>query len=244
MGSSLSSAPVSRVFLVVLGLTALSACSVLRPPGYDAFKTAIGHGSAIEVYDALEALIAEGDDTREDRKLAFKAVRDKNEDTAEFQFAWAALAGRVVQQRGLLAVDLVSDVESHARRSVELDPHFRDGAAIRLLGTMYVIAPASFLEYGNSELGLEMLEGLVAAYPGNPENHLRVAEAYIALNDPEPSRPHLCACLAVEDSMRGEDQILLRNLVADAGNMKCDGKDVIPAPKKRSLVDRLWPDFD
>ena len=47
----------------------------------------------------------------------------------------------------------VRDVERSARRSRELDPGFRDSAATRLLGTLYVIAPASLLKHGDSEAG-------------------------------------------------------------------------------------------
>lgn len=222
-----------RIAFVAVALSGLAACAVMRPAGYANFKSAVSRGDAIEIYDALEALIAEDEDTRNDRKNAFAALRHRNEDTAAFQFAWAAVAGRVVQQRGLLAVNLVGPIEKHARRSVELDPTFRNGAATRLLATMYVIAPSSFLEHGNSELGLEMLDGLVHEYPNDPENHLRIAEAYIALNDPKPAAPHLCACLAVKDTMRKDDQRLLENLIADAGRFECPGGPAVPQIKKK-----------
>jgi hypothetical protein len=221
-----------RAVLAAVALAGLSACAVLRPAGYADFKQAVDSRDALAIYDKLEALIAEDDDTRNDRKIAFAAVRNRNEDTAAFQFAWAAIAGRLVQQRGLLAVNLVKDIESHARRSVELDPKFRDGAATRLLGTMYVVAPSSFVEYGNSELGLEMLLGLVDEYPDDPENHLRVAEAYIALNDPLPAAPHICACLPVRETMRRDYQKLLENLIADAGKVQCGDTTVTVAEKK------------
>jgi hypothetical protein len=221
-----------RLGLVAMALAGLAACSVLRPAGYDEFRLAIDSGDALRIYDTLEALIAEGDDTRNDRKNAFAAVRNRNEDTAAFQFAWAAIAGRLVQQRGLLAANLVKDIERHARRSVELDPKFRDGAATRLLGTMYVVAPSSFVEHGNSELGLEMLLELVEKYPNDPENHLRAAEAYIALNDPLPAAPHICACLPVRETMRRDYQKLLENLIADAGKVQCGSTTVTVGAKK------------
>jgi hypothetical protein len=221
-----------RAALVALAVTGLAACAVLRPPGYDEFKSAVSSGDALRIYDTLEALIAEDDDTRNDRKIAFAAVRNRDEDTAAFQFAWAAIAGRLVQQRGLLAANLVKDIERRARRSVELDPGFRHGAATRLLGTMYVIAPSSFVEHGNSELGLEMLLGLVDEYPEDPENHLRAAEAYIALNDPLPAAPHICAILPVREKMRKDDQKLLENLIADAGKVQCGDTTVTVQDKK------------
>jgi hypothetical protein len=231
MRTSLSPGTI-RSALVTLVIFGLSACAVLRPPGYSEFRLAVDSGDALRIYDKLEALIAEDDDTRNDRKNAFAAVRNRNEDTAAFQFAWAAIAGRLVQQRGLLAANLVKQIEEKARRSVELDPKFRDGAATRLLGTMYVVAPSSFVEHGNSELGLEMLLGLVEQYPNDPENHLRAAEAYIALNDPEPAAPHICACLPVREQMRRDYQKLLENLIADAGKVVCGDTTVTVAEKK------------
>jgi hypothetical protein len=221
-----------RALAVAAAVCTLAACAVLRPPGYDDFKAAVKSNQAIQIYDTLEALIAEDDDTRNDRKMAFAAVRNRNEDTAEFQFAWAAIAGRLVQQRGLLAANLVKEIEQKARRSVELDPNFRDGAATRLLGTMYVVAPSSFVEHGNSELGLELLLGLVERYPEDPENHLRAAEAYIALNDPLPAAPHICKVLAVRTTIRKDYQKLLESLIADAGAVQCGKVTVTVSDKK------------
>jgi len=163
--------------------------------------------------DALEALIAAGQDTPADREYAYEIVRMHDEDTAPTTFARAAVTGRLVQQKGLLASHLIPEVERYGRRSRELDPDFRDGAATRLLGTLYVMAPAGLLKHGDSEDGIEMLEGLAEQYPDVLENHLRLAEAYIALHDPEPAAPHLCRCLAHKAALRTDDQALLKQLV-------------------------------
>ena len=165
-----------RVLFAAFVLASLPACSVLKPAGYAAFQKSLDKGPPLQVYDTLETLIANEEDTRGDRKAAFRAVRDaKPEETAAYHFAWAGVAGRLVQQKGLLGADLLHDIEKHARRSVELDPDFRAGAATRLLGTMYVVAPSTFLEHGDSELGLEMLETLVAAHPADHPVEYRYA---------------------------------------------------------------------
>ena len=220
----------------VIVLLALTSCAVLRPTGYDEFIGAVKKGSAIQIYDALELLVANGDDTRNDRKTAWRAVRDRNEDTAEGQFAWAAIAGRYVQYKGLLAANLLEDIEDHARRSLELDPNFRNGAAKRILGAMYVAAPSNLVEHGDSEVGLEMLEELVTRYPDDPENHFFLAEAYITLNDPEPALPHLCFCLAHKEKMREDQQALLPSLFSDAGATECPGPTPVPTVKKKRLL--------
>jgi thioredoxin-like negative regulator of GroEL len=77
------------------------------------------------------------------------------------------------------------------------------------------------LEHGDSEQGLELLEQLVKQHPDVPENQLRLAEAFIALGDPDPAEPHLCASLVQRASLRRDDQQLLDQLVATAGTPDC-----------------------
>jgi hypothetical protein len=181
-------------------------------------------GDALALSDALDRLIDEGRDTAADRKLAYEVVKKHEEDTAAYTFARANITGRFVQQRGYRAVDLLTDVERFARRSRELDPNFRDGAATRLLGAVYVLTPARYLKHGDSELGIELLEELTDERPDIVQNHLRLAEAYIALGDPDPARSHLCTCLEMRSQLGGDDARLLDRLVADAGPLACTQK--------------------
>jgi hypothetical protein len=216
------------IFPMALCLALASGCASRRAPVHRELMAA-ENGDALAVSDALEALIAAGQDTPADRAYAYELVSEHHEDTAATMFARADVIGRQVQQRGLLGANLVPEIERAARRSRELDPNFRDGAATRLLGTLYVIAPAAVLEHGDSEQGLELLEGLVAAHPEALENHLRLAEAYIALRDPTPALPHLCLCLAGKDTLRRDEQILLTHLFMDAGSPRC-GPPTASAP--------------
>lgn len=187
-------------------------------------------GDALVLSDALEALIAEGKDTPADREFALKAVRAKEEQTAAYAFARAAITGRVVQSRGLTGAGLVADVERWALLSKKLSPDFRKGAAARLLGTLYVMAPGGWLEHGDSEQGLELLEGLVKKHPEQMENHLRLAEAYISLGDPAPAAPYLCRARARRAELRKDDQTLLDHLITDAGNPTCPGAPAASSP--------------
>jgi len=177
--------------------------------------------SGLAISDTLEALIAEGKDQPDDRKFAYEQVQCLPADTAAEAFARAAVTGRLVQQRGMLAANLVSDVERFARKSVELDPTFREGAARRMLGTLYVLAPAALLRHGDSEIGLEMLEQLTRERPADPQNQLRLAEAYIALGDPGPARPHLCLARLARQTLRRDEQMLLDRLVQEVRPLDC-----------------------
>jgi hypothetical protein len=178
-------------------------------------------GDALAISDALETLVAAGKDTPSDRQFALEAIRARPESTAAYAFARAAVTGRVVQSRGLMGAALVSEMEHWAELSRKLDPTFREGAATRALGTLYVMAPSGWLEHGDSEQGLELLEGLVKAHPGTLENQLRLAEAYISLGDPGPATPYLCRCQARKADLRRDDQLLLEHLFADAGTPRC-----------------------
>ncbi len=207
---------------VLMSLLLAPGCATLRGGSVNPeLAAAAERRDALVTADTLEALIERDEDSRADREFAYEAIVAVEEATAAYAFARASVTGRLVQSRGLRGASQVGEVETWALRSQTLDPDFRDGAATRLLGTLYVIAPATFLEQGDSELGLEMLDQLTQKHPNVPENQLRLAEAYIALGDLEPAGPHLCASLAQRDALRRDDQQLLDQLVATAGTPDC-----------------------
>jgi len=174
----------------------------------------------------VEKLIDEQRDREQDREAAYDAVRKWPQKTAKYAYARAALAGRLAQIKALTAVRLVAEAEKWARRSHALDPRYRDGAAKRMLGMLYVMAPAALVRHGDSEDGLEMLEEVLDEYPDNLENHLRVAEAYVGLDDPEPGYELLCTCLSRNKELRPDSQRLLARLIdsVDQEEMDCPDK--------------------
>jgi len=215
--------------LVVACLCLSSACATRKGAVHPELRPAGDRQDALALSDALEALIAAGQDTPADREYAYAIVRLDEEDTASSMFARAAVTGRLVQQKGLLAAHLLPEIDRCARQSRDLDPDFRGGAATRLLGTLYVLVPTPLLKHGDSEAGLELLEGLVQTHPEVLENHLRLAEAHIALGDPAPAGPHLCRCLADQAALRPDDQKLLQQLIDDAGLPPCAPTTVAPS---------------
>ncbi len=218
---------VAAVVALAIGAAAGGCVSHAAPAEGPLAASARRH-DALGVSDALEALIAEGKEASGDRGFAYDAVRDHEEPTAAYAFARAAVTGRLVQAHGLTKSLLLKDAEAWAERSLALDPGFRDRAATRMLGSLYVLAPAALLAHGDSEKGLALLEGLVRERPDILENHLRVAEAYIALGDNVPATAHLCACLAKKASLRKDDQALLQKLVRDAGLVDCSTEGAPP----------------
>ncbi|MFI5396271.1 MAG: hypothetical protein ACHQ9S_12130, partial [Candidatus Binatia bacterium] len=125
--------------LAVACLCLGSACAARKGAVHPELSAVADRQDALATSDALEALISAGQDTPADRQYAYDIVRVHEEDTAPFLFARAAVTGRLVQQKGLLAAHLVPEIERCARRSRDLDPDFRGGAATRLLGTLYVM---------------------------------------------------------------------------------------------------------
>jgi hypothetical protein len=176
---------------------------------------------ALDVADALEALIATGAATASDRQYAYQRLSAERVVTAKDALARAIVAGRLAQISGLSAAGLVAEVERYARSSAKLDPDFRGGAAQRLLGTLYVLAPAALLEHGDSEIGLELLKELAERIPDHAPNRLRLAEAYVALGDPAPAKPHLCYCVPRRASLRADEQKLLDDLFAQTHVARC-----------------------
>jgi hypothetical protein len=180
-----------------------------------------GTHSAIEVYERLEALIEAQKDGKQDREDAYALVVKQTDTSPEYYFARAAVAGRLAENRGLQALGLVTETEDYARKVRAIDPDFREGAATRMLGTLYVLAPPSLIKHGDSETGLELLETEVKAHPERLVSRLRLAEAYIALGDPEPAKGHLCVVQRGELQLSTGDRRLLTKLIADAGKLEC-----------------------
>jgi thioredoxin-like negative regulator of GroEL len=175
----------------------------------------------IVVYERLERLIDEGKDSKKDREDAYRHVQTLDDGTAAYLFARAAIAGRLAEKRGAEAGLLVTEAEDFVRRARAIEPDLLEGSATRLLGSLYVLAPGRLLRHGDSETGLELLEEEVKAHPDRLISRLRLAEAYIALGDPDPAKEHLCMVKAGEATLSNGDKKLLAKLFADGGEPEC-----------------------
>lgn len=212
----------ARMLLALVALAAGCSVKTAQAPTNKELTDAAQQGDPLALSDALEALIDQGRATPADRAYAFQVVSKQPADTAANAYARASITGRLVQDQGLRAAKLVPQVEADAQRSRELDPDFRGGAATLLLGKLYVMAPATLLKDGDSETGIELLEEVATAHPEVAANHLRLAEAYITLHDPEPATAHLCFAVAHKAELRPDDQQVLKDLLDDAGQLSCE----------------------
>lgn len=206
---------------IILGLLALTLCSssVACTPKATVSPSiaAIPAENAWAVHETVEKRIAAGTASEADRTAALDKVRAASDDqTAAYAYARASVAGRVAEGRGLKGLKLLEEMRTWAQRSIERDPEFQGMAATRLLGTLLALA-GQHLDGGDSEAGLELLESVVEAHPDNPVNQLRLAEAYVALGDPDPAMALLCVATAGRAQLEAEEQKLLDGLVAELG---------------------------
>ncbi|MEM9877398.1 MAG: hypothetical protein AAF928_21040 [Myxococcota bacterium] len=214
----------TRPLVAALAALASTACLdvvQLRPE----LRSAASRRDAAALADDVETLIDEEAMTSEDREAAYEAVGRWSEKTAAYAYARASITGRLAEVKGLSASRLITEVETWARRSHALDPRFRRGAARRMLGTLYVLAPAAFVRHGDSEVGLELLEKQVALYPEDPVNTLRLAEGYVSLSDLDPAYPLVCRTRAHRDRLRPAETRVLDALVESLGGpeeLDCD----------------------
>lgn len=212
----------SKRELLFLVVAALIVTECARQPTAPAVAVnRVQQQTVLEIADQLEQRIAAGTDTDSERHAAYERVAKREIDSAEDALGRAMLAGRLAQISGLSAPSLIAEVERYARLSAKLDDTLRDGAALRLLGTLYVMAPAAMLQHGDSEVGLELLEGVVKRWPKRPENQLRLAEAYVALGEPERARHPLCYCSTHRQELRPDQQKLLDQLRNQAEVTRC-----------------------
>ncbi len=196
----------------------------LRPE----LRNAAVQQDALALADDLEELIDAEKDKPADREAAYDHAVSWETRTAEYAFARAALAGRLAEVKGLSAINLITEMERWARVSMALNPRFRRGAARRMLGTLYALAPTRLVRYGDSEDGLELLEEQVEKYPDDLVNHLRLAEGLVSLNDHEGAFDALCRCLRKKSELRPSEQRLLTTLVREVGGpgaLGCEDED-------------------
>lgn len=93
-------------------------------------------------------------------------------------YYWGALCmGARAQAKSLEAIDLLPQMVDVARRAHELDPKIEHAGPDRVLGGIFLRAPAWPTSVGDLDEALVHLEEAVQLDPSWPENHLLYAEA-------------------------------------------------------------------
>ena len=89
----------------------------------------------------------------------------------------AANLGLAVREHITLAVGNLDRLESEMKQALALSPDIDDGGPLRLLGALYLKAPAWPNGIGDRDKALELLEKAVKEHPRHPLNHLFYAQA-------------------------------------------------------------------
>jgi tetratricopeptide (TPR) repeat protein len=127
--------------------------------------------------------LAEREFSQEKReKLAAEGVRFAETALAQggngaVHYYLAANLGLAVREHITLAVGNLGRLESEMKQALASSPGIDDGGPLRLLGALYLKAPAWPNGIGDIDKALELLEKAVREYPEHPLNHLFYAQA-------------------------------------------------------------------
>jgi hypothetical protein len=172
----------------------------LRDTGYDQAvraQRAAAQDRDIGLILARCALMKADVEAKSDRRIelseqGYEAARrvSRGPDDAEAAYLQAVNLGLHVQAKGLTAVGRLSELVKLLKIAGE-QPQLDDGGPWRVLGLLYVKAPAWPVGPGDLDLGLDLLKKAAETYPEHPLNHLFYAEALIADGKKEQARAEL-----------------------------------------------------
>ena len=113
------------------------------------------------------------------RCMDVSAVATAYSKRAEAHYYAALCMGARAKARKIEGLDLVPRMEKEAKAALAADPTVLRAGPHRLLGGIYLWAPAWPASIGDIDLALEHLEAAVELAPDWPENHLLLATALV-----------------------------------------------------------------
>jgi hypothetical protein len=133
----------------------------------------------------------------------YEAARrvSRGPDDAEAAYLQAVNLGLYVQAKGLTAVGRLSELVKLLKVAGQ-QPQIDDGGPLRVLGLLYVKAPAWPVGPGDLDLGLDLLKKASESYPEHPLNRLFYAEALIADGQKGQARTELERARALSTPQR------------------------------------------
>jgi len=118
-----------------------------------------------------EKLAAEG------FSFAETALANGGDGDGAVHYYLATNLGLAIREQITLAIENLSRLEGEMKRAMDLSPDIDDGGPLRILGALYLKAPAWPNGIGDPDKALELLEKAVKKHPGHPLNHLFYAQA-------------------------------------------------------------------
>jgi len=121
-------------------------------------------------------------------KLAETALAQGGKDDGAVHYYLAANLGLAVRDDMTVAMANLHRLEAEFKAAVKLSPDFDDGGPLRLLGMLYLKAPAWPAGIGDGDKALDLLGQAVEKHPGHPLNHLFYAQALWEVNGESEGR--------------------------------------------------------
>ncbi len=115
----------------------------------------------------------------------------------------AANLGLAVREHPTLAIGSLGRLENEMNQALALSPDLDYGGPLRLLGSLYLKAPAWPNGIGDLDKALELLEKAAREYPQHPLNHLFYAQA-LCVEDDQASLTELKAEFALGAKLLAE----------------------------------------
>ena len=97
-------------------------------------------------------------------------------DDGAVHYYLATNLGLAMREHITLAMKNLGRLEAEMKRALALSPDIDDGGPLRILGMLYLKAPAWPNGIGDRDKALELLEKAVKEHPGHPLNHLFYAQ--------------------------------------------------------------------
>jgi hypothetical protein len=105
------------------------------------------------------------------------ALAQGGEDDGAVHYYLATNLGLAIREHIVLAMDNLSRLEGEMKRALALSPDIDGGGPLRILGMLYLKAPAWPNGIGDHDQALELLEKAAKTHPEHPLNHLFYAQA-------------------------------------------------------------------
>lgn len=117
---------------------------------------------------------------KKNAEIGVRAARAAGVDTSspETSYYFALNQGLIIRSAGLLAIGKLPEIYQ-ALQTAQKTPHLDYGGPIRVLGMLYMKAPAWPSGIGDLEKSLELLARACEEYPSHPQNFIFYAEALI-----------------------------------------------------------------
>lgn len=149
------------------------------------------------VLSRVAFLVADSIDGDEDKikksaEIGVRAARSVgiNSDNPEACYYFALNQGLIVQMRGLFALKQLPEIHEALKNAQKVET-LDSGGPLRVLGMMYLKAPAWPTGIGDLDKSLELLEKATANHPENPQNFMFYAEALIQDDNKEKALENL-----------------------------------------------------